>query len=127
MPLIKHWIRLKISANVDSDIISCGGGGFRSAVWTQIRSNVLNTPLQTLAFGEPGILGAVTLAAIGTGIYSNFDAASTGLAQYGSPYLPDAQEADNYSSVFEIYKDAITANAHLGKLLTQAAEASKNG
>jgi xylulokinase len=113
---------LKISADVDSDIISCGGGGFRSEAWTQIRANVLNTPLQTLTSGEPGISGAVTLAAIGTGIYSSFETASAALAQYSAPYNPDAKEADTYSSVFEIYKDAIKTNANLGKRLTQLSE-----
>ena len=118
---------LKISADVDSPIIFCGGGGFRSEAWTHIRANVLNTPLQILTAGEPGILGAVTLAAIGTGIYSSFETASAALAQYSAPYNPDPKEADTYSSVFEIYKDAINTNADLGKRLTQLSEDSQTG
>ena len=113
---------LKISADVDSDIISCGGGGFRSQAWTQIRADVLNTPLQTLTSGEPGISGAVTLAAIGTGIYSSFEAASSALTQYSAPHTPDPEKADFYASAFEIYKEAITENANIGKRLTQLSE-----
>ncbi|MDG1934955.1 MAG: FGGY family carbohydrate kinase [Paracoccaceae bacterium] len=113
---------LKISAAVDSDIISCGGGGFRSQAWTQIRADVLNTPLQTLTSGEPGISGAVTLAAIGTGIYSSFEAASSDLTQYSAPHTPDPEKADFYASAFEIYKEAITENANIGKRLTQLSE-----
>ena len=110
---------LKMSADVDSDIISCGGGGFKSQAWTQIRADVLNTPLQTLTAGEPGILGAVTLAAIGTGIYSSFDEASTALTQYSTLCMPDPKKADLYASVFQIYKEAIKENASIGKRLTQ--------
>ena len=113
---------LKISADVDSDIISCGGGGFRSQAWTQIRADVLNKPLQRLASGEPGISGAVTLAAIGTGIYSNFEEASTALSQYSAPNIPDPKQVEIYASVFEIYKDAIKANANIGKRLTHLGE-----
>jgi xylulokinase len=113
---------LKISADVDSDIISCGGGGFRSQAWNQIRADVLNTPLQTLTTGEPGISGAVTLAAIGTGIYSSFEVASSALTKYGSPYNPDPKQVDTYASAFEIYKDAIKENANIGKRLTHLGE-----
>ena len=113
---------LKISADVDSDIISCGGGGFRSQAWTQIRADVLNKPLQRLTSGEPGISGAVTLAAIGTGIYSNFEEASTALSQYSAPNIPDPKQVEIYASVFEIYKDAIKANANIGKRLTHLGE-----
>lgn len=113
---------LKISADVDSDIISCGGGGFRSQAWTQIRADVLNKTLQRLTSGEPGISGAVTLAAIGTGIYSNFEEASTALSQYSAPNIPDPKQVEIYASVFEIYKDAIKANANIGKRLTHLGE-----
>ena len=113
---------LKISADVDSDIISCGGGGFRSQAWTQIRADVLNKPLQRLTSGEPGISGAVTLAAIGTGMYSNFEEASTALSQYRAPNIPDPEQVKIYASVFEIYKDAIKANANIGKRLTHLGE-----
>ena len=64
-------------------------------------------------------MGAITLAAIGTGIYSNFNTASTALAQYSTTYHPDAKQAEAYLSLFEIYKDAIDTNANLGKRLTQ--------
>ena len=113
---------IKKSAGVNSDIISCGGGGFRSVTWTQIRANILNTNIRTLISGEPGVLGAVILAAIGTGIHSDFETAHTALAKYSDDYYPDAKEADVYSSIFEIYKDAINVNADLSKRLIELNE-----
>ena len=83
---------------------------------------MLNKPLQRLTSGEPGISGAVTLAAIGTGIYSNFEEASTALSQYRAPNIPDPEQVKIYASIFEIYKDAIKANANIGKRLTHLGE-----
>jgi len=110
---------LKISADVDSDLICCAGGGFRSATWNRIRADVLNTPLHILNATEPGVSGAVTLAAIGSGVYSSFEEASDALTQYRAPLIPDSRQADLYEHAFDIYKDAIQANALIGKQLTQ--------
>ena len=110
---------LKISADVDSDLICCAGGGFRSATWNQIRADVFNTPLHILNATEPGVSGAVTLAAIGSGVYSSFEEASDALTQYRAPLIPDSRQADLYEHAFDIYKDAIQANALIGKQLTQ--------
>lgn len=111
---------LKASADVDSDVISCGGGGFKSLQWAQIRADVLGTPLQTLAFGEPGVAGAVTLAAIGSGLFADFEDASAALINYDTTYQPDGAQTAIYDAVFDVYKDAITANASVAKRLNAA-------
>jgi xylulokinase len=113
---------LNVSADVDSDLISCGGGGFKSPAWTQIRADILGKPLQVLTDGEPGILGAVTLAAIGVGAFTDVTEASIAFAKFDAPYQPNMKMVGTYTSVFEIYKDAITTTADLGKRLTQSAE-----
>ena len=110
---------LEKSSNVSSNMLFCGGGGFRSEAWTQIRANVLNKSLQTLISGEPGILGAVTLAALGTGLYSNFETATSALVRHNVPCHPDPKETDVYFHLFEIYKDAICKNAEIGAQLTK--------
>ncbi|MFK7857800.1 MAG: FGGY-family carbohydrate kinase [Granulosicoccus sp.] len=109
---------LQVSANEKSDIISCGGGGFRSASWTQVRADVLATPLQTLAAGEPGVLGAATLAGIGIGLYAGFEDAWKQLSRYDAQYIPDDVRVAAYDVVFDIYKDAIDANDALGRRLS---------
>ena len=109
---------LKLSADVDSDIIFCGGGGFRSPIWSQIRADVLNVPLRILSTAEPGISGAVTLAAIGSGVYSDFSEASHAIAKFNSPLQPNPKQAELYSCAFDVYKDAIQANSLIGKRLT---------
>lgn len=116
---------LQVSADVNSELISCAGGGFRSPSWNQIRADVLGKPLQTLATGEPGILGAASLAAIGVGHYSDIEQAWQALAGYDALYTPVQKQRATYDTVFDLYKDAITANAELGKRYTEAAMMSE--
>ena len=112
---------VQASGDLRSDVISCGGGGFRSDPWTQIRADVLGTALRPLAVGEPGIVGAATLAAIGIGQFDDIATASTALARYGPVRYPDEDAAARMDAVFAIYKQAIGANAQIGKDLGRIA------
>lgn len=109
---------LKESSTVNNDSIACGGGGFRSAAWNQIRADVLGVELRTLAAKEPGILGAATIAAIGAGDYAGFDEAYNALAVFDQVYTPDEVRHARYNTLFSIYKEAMTMNAELGKRLS---------
>ncbi|MEO1313875.1 MAG: FGGY family carbohydrate kinase [Pseudomonadota bacterium] len=109
---------LKTSAQVESDVIFCGGGGFRSEAWSQIRADVLGVPLRTLATGEPGVLGAATLAAIGIGAFDGIAEAFEILARFDATYAPNELRHEHYNALFEIYKEAVTTQADIGKRLS---------
>jgi xylulokinase len=51
------------------------GGGARSAVWNQIKADVLGRPLSVLEFQDTGTRGAALMGALGAGIYASFDEA----------------------------------------------------
>jgi len=108
---------LKESSLVESGSIACGGGGFRSTAWNQIRADVLGVELRVIAAKEPGILGAATIAAIGAGHYTGFDQAYDALAVYDQIFTPDKALQARYNSLFSLYKEALTINAELGKRL----------
>lgn len=112
---------LQASGDLYSEVISCGGGGFRSSVWGQIRADVLGVPLRRLALGEPGVLGAAILAAIGTGRYHDLAEASRMLARYDRTFAPDERATARIDRVFALYKDAVAANADAGRRLADAA------
>lgn len=109
---------LKESSTVNNDSIACGGGGFRSTAWNQIRSDVLGVELRALAAKEPGILGAATIAAIGAGDYAGFDEAYDALAVFDQVYTPDETRHARYNTLFSVYKEAMVMNAELGKRLS---------
>lgn len=108
---------LEASAGSTMAELSCGGGGFRADVWNQIRADVLGLPLNRLAFNEPGILGAVALAALGHGLYPDLAAASRALVHHDRRYDPDPARRPLYDDLFALYQDTITANAGLNARL----------
>ena len=109
---------LLISSTVTSDEIFCAGGGFRSAPWAQIRADVMGVPLRPLLAGEPGILGAATLASLGIDGHRSIADANEALAVYGPTVYPDPAQHKIYNELFEIYTDAIAAHADIGKRLS---------
>lgn len=113
---------VQASGAVRSDVISCGGGGFRSPAWAQIRADILGTPLRMIAAGEPGVLGAAMLAAIGAGQFADLGEASRGLARHDRTFVPEDGAAARSDRIFAIYKDAIAANADIGRRLTGPTE-----
>lgn len=108
---------LQASALVRSDVITCGGGGFRSAPWAQIRADVLGVELRLLAAAEPGVLGAATVAAVGTGGYADLAEAHGALARTDAVFTPRDKAHAAYTELFGIYKDAIAQNAGLTRRL----------
>lgn len=107
----------KKSSDVSSDVIYCGGGGFRSNEWNQIRSNVLGLPLKIIKSTEPGVMGAVTIAAKGVGIFPNLEKASEQLVQFDEQCDPDPRHTEQLLKIFEIYSDAISQTAEIGRRL----------
>lgn len=111
---------LQASAGQHSEIILCGGGGFRSDPWNQIRADFLNAELRVLASGEPGVLGAAMLAAVGAGHYQSIAEAVGALATYDRVYTPAPETRSRTDALYGLYREAIQANADMGKRLAAA-------
>jgi xylulokinase len=60
---------LEASAMRRAEVILCGGGGFRSDLWNQIRADVLGRPLQRLAVPDAGLVGAAAIASVAAGLH----------------------------------------------------------
>ena len=109
---------LEASSGIVADTLSCGGGGFRADYWGQIRASVLGKRLERLAVGEPGIVGAVCIAARAAGGYASLTEAHAAFARIDRVWEPDPAATARYDELFGIYLDAIAANADLGRRLT---------
>lgn len=110
---------LQASADVQSDVILCGGGGFQSDPWNQIRADVLGRELRVLASGEPGVMGAAMMAGVGVGHFTNIIEALSALATYDRTYAPNSDQRDRMDDLYSIYTDAIAQTGSLGKRLTR--------
>ena len=112
---------LETSAGVRPDHLTCGGGGFRSAVWTQIKANIMGRPMVPLAVNEPGLLGACALAAFGADIFPSLATAQSALVTHLDPVLPDPDRRGLYDDLFGLYTEAVDVNAALHARLVASA------
>lgn len=109
---------LEASSGASHDIVTCGGGGFRADIWGQIRADIFGKTLKRLAVNEPGIVGAVCLAAYAAGDFANLFAAQKQFAEFDRIWEPRLEKKERYDKLYEIYRDAIDANETIGKRLT---------
>jgi xylulokinase len=49
------------------------GGGAKSRIWTQIKADVLNRPIETLSSAETGAVGSLILAGLAIGAYKTLE------------------------------------------------------
>lgn len=110
---------LSASSGVSAETLKCGGGGFRSDPWGQIRADVLNKRLTRLEVNEPGLVGAVALAAFGSGDFASLSAAHSHFAKYSKVWEPNQSLRGLYDDLFGIYLDAIAANDAIGRRISR--------
>lgn len=112
------------SAGMTSACIFCGGGGFQSDIWNQIRADILGRKLQRVAVRDTGILGAAGLAAAAIGLHSSVASAFEQIVNFDKSYYPDMAMTERYEALFEIYVEAIAANETLNSAFLNVANSS---
>ena len=88
------------------------GGGSRSAVWNQIKADVLGLPLSPVATKEPACWGAALLAARGAGLCADLSA-HVGPAQLADTVTPDPQRHAQYGEMVGRYHRTVQALVEL--------------
>jgi xylulokinase len=78
------------------------GGGARSALWCQIKANVCNRPIVTLANEETALLGDAILAGVTTGIFQSIEEGCRSMVTVKETIQPD-KEAEAYSEPYHRY------------------------
>ena len=72
---MKRNVELVKSIGVDLKGIRTVGGGAKSNVWMQMRSDVFNMPIETLAFNEAGTLGSAIMSLRALGVFNDLKSA----------------------------------------------------
>lgn len=108
---------LEASSATVPETVSCGGGGFRSDPWGQIRADILCKRLERLVIYETGVVGAVCLAAAAIGMASSLEEAHRPFERFDQVWEPDPNTLGFHEDLFGIYKEAIETNETLGKRL----------
>ena len=100
---------LDSSSGMRAGLLNCGGGGFASDTWNQIRADVLGRDLQRLAVRDPGALGAAALAAVAAGLQPDLAAALSEAVRFDRTYSPDPLGQEKAEALFALYVPAYEA------------------
>ena len=98
------------SACMRPNLLRGGGGGFRSGVWNQLRSDALQVELHRVSTRDPGVLGAAGLAEVACGLHPTVGAALDGKVKIDRVYAPDPGKRDYFDKKFKRYKEAYLRN-----------------
>jgi sugar (pentulose or hexulose) kinase len=80
------------------------GGGSKSALWLQLKADILNRPIRTLRCTEAACLGAALLAGHAAGAYASLDEAVARTVRYERLYEPRPEMAARYKARLALYR-----------------------
>jgi xylulokinase len=106
------------SAGIVIKNLNAVGGGAKSPLWLQIKSDILNQPINTLRVKEAACLGAAILAGTAIGIYSNIDEGVKMTVSVLKTYYPDKINNNIYQKIYMIYKDVYPSLKLINKRLS---------
>jgi sugar (pentulose or hexulose) kinase len=81
------------------------GGGSRSDLMMQIVADVFDRPARRTTVTDAAGLGAALCAAVGHGIYPDWDQATAAMVAVGDQFTPDAPAVRAYQQINKIYAD----------------------
>ena len=104
---VAYEIALNVRALRDSGIrferLHATGGGARSAVWMQMKADVLNVPIVALRTANAGAVGSAMLTGIAVGAFRDLADAAAHMVERADTYLPRPEMHEEYMRVFERY------------------------
>jgi len=93
--------------NIHLDRVRATGGGTRSEWWTQLKSDLLNVPIEVTDQPEPGAFGAALVAGVGAGVYSDLDETSQALVKVDRVYEPHPARALLHQDRLALYRSTV--------------------
>lgn len=100
---LRHNMAVAEAAGFRANSVACVGGGARSALWNQIKADVLQRRITLPKAAIGAALGDAMVAAVGAGIYATVEDAVTNMVTPGAEFLPNPVHAATYDALYEIY------------------------
>ena len=108
MESLGYIVRRNIDSLADMGIqvkeIRSLGGGSKSAVWNQIKSDICQIPLETVNSVEAASLGAAILAGKAVGVFADISAAVSSMVQVKARTQPDPERKAVYDQGYAMYQ-----------------------
>jgi xylulokinase len=107
--------RAEAAAGITVDEVRFGGGGARIAAWAQIKADILERPVATVAVDEPGVFGAALAAFAGLRTFDTLGEAQQLMVRVVRRFAPRAEQRDFYRALgllFARAHDAVRPISH---------------
>lgn len=102
-----HLEKLLATRDEPPKSIRLAGGVTNSMVWTQIFSDVMQLPVETVQVSETGALGCAIAEASAVGDYDGIEAAARGMCAVNAAVQPNAEKKEIYDRKFALYLKTI--------------------
>lgn len=96
--------RLEEAGGRAPSIIHHSGGGSRSDLWCQIRSDVLGKALKRTATSDAGVLGAALMAGVGVGLFSSLAQATKEFVLFDRVFEPQSNMSAYHVARYQAYQ-----------------------
>jgi xylulokinase len=106
---LRHNVETATRAGFPLTKLACVGGGATSALWTQIKADVLGRPIHLPQSAAGAPLGAAIVAAAGVGLYPSIAQAVGQMVRGGPEFPPNPSHAACYDAVYGVYLDLYPA------------------
>jgi len=101
-------LRLNLDLLRDSGIqiqqLHAVGGGAKSSLWLQLKTNICQVPLVVPKVTEAACLGAALLAAQAAGLYTDLTGATRAAVTFPQQMLPEEKAVRQYEPRFQLYQ-----------------------
>lgn len=111
--------RAEAAAGITVDEVRFGGGGARIADWAQIKADILERPVVTVAVDEPGVFGAALAAFAGLGTFDTLGEAQQLVVRGARRHEPRPEQRDFYRALGLLFEQAHNAVRPISHQLTQ--------
>jgi xylulokinase len=99
-----RWMLEAISAaGAAVEEVRLAGGGSRNQGWNQIHADILDRPVTTVTNPEAALVGAAMCAAVGMGMFPDFQSAAEAFVRLGETIYPRAKNRRVYDKAYERY------------------------
>ena len=93
-----------VKAGAKPKIIHATGGGAHSAVWMQMKADILGLPVIALSTVDAGTVGSAMLTGIAIDMFKDLEEAAGKMIEKIKKYEPRAEYHEKYMEVFERYE-----------------------
>ena len=107
---LRHNVEVAEETGVHIHALWSVGGGARSAVWSQIKADVLGRPIDVPDTPIGAVMGDALLAGAGAGVYPDLAAAARSVPRVCTRYEPRETARTCHDDMYRLYRRLYAAN-----------------